>query len=66
MVALDWLSRILGRRLHAAAPVLRAYGSAASEPVASVPTVHAAPPRGGVWECPHCHSRLSDFDLDSG
>ncbi len=63
MVALDWIGRLLDRSRRAE---LIETGSV-ERPQLDASRLPAGTPHGqSVYECPHCHSRLTDFDLGSG
>jgi hypothetical protein len=64
MVTVDWLSRILERSLGTRTmPQPRV---APARPVAVSRELPLPAPRHTIMECPHCHSRLTDFELESG
>jgi len=64
MVTVDWLSRILERSLGTRAmsrpKVVPARPAAVSRDLPLPVARHT------IMECPHCHSRLTDFELESG
>jgi hypothetical protein len=65
MVTVDWLSRILERSLGTR--TLRE-ARAVPRPLAiSVSRERPLPARAAsVLECPHCHSLITDFELETG
>jgi hypothetical protein len=64
MVTVDWLSRILERSLGTRTmPQPRVVPAG---PVAVSRELPLPARRQAVMECPHCHSRITDFELESG
>jgi hypothetical protein len=66
MVTVDWLSRILEKSLGN-----RAMPQPAVAPAGPVAVPRELPlplpvRRHTIMECPHCHSRITDFELESG
>jgi hypothetical protein len=63
MVTVDWLNRILDKSLGRTSPP----GKAGQPPATALSHRGPLPVRNmPVWECPHCHSRITDFDLETG
>lgn len=63
MVALDWIGRLLDRSRRA--ELIETGNVERPQPDASRLPANT-PQRRSVYECPHCHTRLTDFDLGSG
>lgn len=62
MVALDWIGRLLDRSRRAELIETRKV----EHPHRDAQRLPASPRGRSVYECPHCHTRLTDFDLETG